>query len=173
MKKTMKKLMTLIPAFVVACSLAACGSNAENSTNGAKDDGSNLAEGLGDGFATMDCEFLYGKITSITGNEIELALAEMPDMDVPAAKEGSGSDAGDIPDGAIGGPAQPLDSMDEGGGNMEYTGETLNIMLPVGVKFYSMGQETTLSALKKGSLVSIVVDNLEDMNIQVVDIMME
>lgn len=167
----MKKLMTLILALALTCSLAACGSDGGNS---AEDNSGNLAAGPGgsDTLVTMDCEYLYGKITSIVGNEIELALAEMPDTDTPATDGDDSGDTGEIPDGPIAAaPAQAVDPIVGGGENVEYTGETLTLTLPAGVKFYSMGQETTLSALKKGSLVSVVVDNLEDMNIQVIDIM--
>lgn len=163
----MKKAMTLILALALTCTFAACGSGPQPESTGniaAAPDGEET-------LVTMDCEYLYGKVTNIVGNEIELALAEMPDMDAPATDESQGN-AADIPDGPIAAaPAQPVDPAAGGGENLEYTGETMSFTLPAGVKFYSMGQETTQSALKKGSLVSIVVDNLEDMNIQVVDIM--
>lgn len=53
----------------------------------------------------------------------------------------------------------------------EYTGETLTLKIPTGVKFDNIGQESTISAVKKGSLITILVDNLEDMNISSVSIL--
>ena len=38
-------------------------------------------------------------------------------------------------------------------------------------RFYSDGQETVLSAVKKGSVVSVTVDNREDMNIQSIEVL--
>lgn len=169
----MKKAITLILALLLLCGLTACGTNGDSS----RESGDKTADGSGSSEAsvTVEHEYLYGKITDIVGNEIELSLVKMPEIDsADDNSDGSNSDAADIPDGAMAAtPLQPAVSTDDigGGENIEYTGETISVVIPAGTKFYSMGQETTQSALKKGSLVSIEVDNLDDMNVQLVEIM--
>lgn len=151
----MKKLLVIFTAIVLMATLAACGANnTEQSSEGG------------------DSTYLYGKITQITGNEIELAIALMPDDDTAGGDEGS-KDAIDIPDDAAAAlmPATEASLGDTFEESMEYTGETLTLTLPAGVEFLRMGEESTISELKKGSLVSITVDNMEDMNISSVSIM--
>lgn len=165
----MKKAITLILALLLLCGLTACGTNGDSS----RESGDKTADGSGSSEAsvTVEHEYLYGKITDIVGNEIELSLVKVPEID---SADDSNSDAADTPDGAMAAtPLQPAVSTDDigGGENIEYTGETISVVIPAGTKFYSMGQETTQSALKKGSLVSIEVDNLDDMNVQLVEIM--
>lgn len=168
----MKKAITLILALLLLCGLTACGTNGDS----ARESGDKTADGSGSSEAsvTVEHEYLYGKITDIVGNEIELSLVKVPEID---SADDSNSDAADTPDGAMAAtplqPAVPAGSIDDvgGGENIEYTGETISVVIPAGTKFYSMGQETTQSALKKGSLVSIEVDNLDDMNVQLVEIM--
>lgn len=177
----MKKLITILTTLALMSTLAACGGNNTQQLSGGTDNtqptkqenGSILNTGdSGDTEEIVEYDYLYGKITKITGNEIELALAKMPEDDT-IVDEGAGTEA----DYASGGtaavtalPAQVIDP-NEMEKSMEYTGETLTLTILTGVKFDSMGQESTLSALKKGSLVSITVDNLEDMNISSVSIL--
>ena len=109
-------------------------------------------------------ESLYGKVTSVVGNEIELALAELPDDN---ATDGDSDPVPvELPGGIVVTQKEPINVE-----SMEYTGESLTFTLPAGTQFYSDGQETTLSAIKKGSVVSVTVDNREDMNIQSVEIL--
>ena len=109
-------------------------------------------------------ESLYGKVTSIVGNEIELALAELPDDD---AGDGDDDPAPvELPGGIVVTQKEPINVE-----SMEYTGESLTFTVPAGTQFYSDGQETVLSAVKKGSVVSVTVDNREDMNIQSIEVL--
>ena len=98
------------------------------------------------------------------GNEIELALAELPDDDA-----GDGDDDPvpvELPGGIVVTQKEPINVE-----SMEYTGESLTFTVPAGTQFYSDGQETVLSAVKKGSVVSVTVDNREDMNIQSIEVL--
>ena len=104
----------------------------------------------------------YGKITSITGNELEIALAKKPENN--AGYESSWSEAGvQIP---MGDNDMPVAGGDIDGSiaEIELTGETMKLTVPAGVKIYSGGQEINLSGLKKGDMVSVVFDG-EDQNI--------
>lgn len=171
----MKKMITMTLALALACSLAACGGNVDSTTGKTPPEGSGTVAVGGSGgedIMSADYEFLFGKVTSIVGNEIELALAEMPEVETPPVEEDTAGE-NDIPEGTVSAATGTIavDPSSNAGENMEFTGETLTITIPAGVQIYSMGQETTLSALKKGSLVSVMVDNLEDLNIQVVDVM--
>ncbi|MDO4307110.1 MAG: hypothetical protein Q4C77_09755 [Eubacteriales bacterium] len=101
-------------------------------------------------------EYIYGKITNITGNEIEVALAKMPE-DVETEPKAPNDDNVEIPMEAnaisiVGGFA--IDDAD----NLEFTGETKSLTIPAEVKVYSVGQEINLSNLKKGDIIFVTVD---------------
>lgn len=167
----MQKLLVLLTALTLMATLAACGGS--NTRQNEPDNHS--ASGNDDVSSTgtvADSEYLYGKVTKITGNEIELALAVMPEDDAPSDEE-DGKDTLDIPDGAAAGlvPATDAGSGATFEESMEYTGETLTLTIPAGTMIYSMGQESTITALKKGSLVSITIDNRENKNISSVSIL--
>ncbi|MBS6195560.1 MAG: hypothetical protein KH828_08275 [Clostridiales bacterium] len=154
----MKKFLSLILATVCVCSFAACGAKEEKTEKQEEPE---------------TFEEVYGTITNIVGNEIEVSLVKMPDVE--DAKEDTGKkeeSAGGETEAVMMAPANEGEAMSAGEGqNMEYTGETITFSLPAGVKVYSMGQEATLSALKKGSLIAVAVDNQEDKNVQSVRIM--
>lgn len=179
----MKKILVLLTILTLMTGLAGCGGkNTGQLSNGADNQKQSEQEnktssitgdsgGSGDDEEIEVSEFLYGKVTKITGNEIELAIAKMPEYDTPSGEDGGG-DAGDAPAAAM--PAAPAEEGtpdDVVGESVEYTGESLTLTIPTGVKFDSMGQESTMSALKKGSIVFITVDNLEDKNISAVSIL--
>ena len=159
----MKTLMPLLLSLAMLFTLTACGSQ------GGADQEQNLnSPDVLDGDVSNDedenYESLYGKVTSVVGNEIELALAELPDDN---ATDGDSDPVPvELPGGIVVTQKEPINVE-----SMEYTGESLTFTLPAGTQFYSDGQETTLSAIKKGSVVSVTVDNREDMNIQSVEIL--
>lgn len=159
--------MTLILALILVSMFTACGG----------DNNARVTASAGEAESSaMKNDYFYGKITSIVGNEIELALAEMPESgaamiggvkDEEAIFEGNGS--GSVSSSAA--DAGITGSMGDVGENMEFTGENVTLTLPAGVKLYSMGKEIALSALEKGSIISVSVDNLEDKNVLSVDVM--
>lgn len=152
----MKTLMTLLLTLAMLFTLAACGSQAGGDQT-QEPNQSDVLDGDVSGGEEENYESLYGKVTSIVGNEIELALAELPDDD-PAPVE--------LPGGIVVTQKEPINVE-----SMEYTGESLTFTVPAGTQFYSDGQETVLSAVKKGSVVSVTVDNREDMNIQSIEVL--
>lgn len=176
----MKKLITFLTTLSLMAALAACGGNVQQMSDGAdhtqqqkqNDGNASGMDGSGDSQAIGEFDYLYGKITKITGNEIEVAIVKMQEEELPEGGEG-GSQAADIPDGAAVAlsPAQVIDPNAMADENVEYTGETFTLTIPAGVKIDNLGQESTISALKKGSLVLIAVDNAEDLNISSVSIL--
>lgn len=166
----MKKRICYMTVLTMLCVLTACGAG-EKPGDTARNEGEISSEGSES--APLESDYLYGKITSITGNEIELSLVKMPEPEAPSQEEKKEEGNDDQAVAALPmTPALPAgEIVDDAGENMEYTGETLTLTIPAGIKFYSMGNETTLSALKKGSLISVEVDSQEDRNIRSVTIL--
>lgn len=146
----MKKTVTLVLAFALALSLSACGAGNEKSQGDASG-----AQEAGDQFALADDEnSIYGKIVNITGNEIEIAVAEKPVDDDSGRDELSGEvitpNGNNMP--VVG--AEIADTTDD----LKFTGEVKTLTIPAGVKITAQGEETSLSSLKKGDIVSVSVD---------------
>lgn len=156
--------MTFLLALTLTLSLVACGGSSQPNAPGDTDDLSNNDGADTDADLDEVFEMLYGKVSNIVGNEIELALANPPAED--DAQDDSGLVPVELPGGILVTQKEPINVE-----SMEYTGESLTFTLPAGTKFYSSGQETTLSAVTKGAVVSVIVDNLENMNIQSVEIL--
>lgn len=172
-----KRNLTLI-ALALALSFTACGvpndGQANSSAGTEQSANSNSEQNTSQqGEALPEVRMLYGKITSIVGNEIELSVAEIPESEnnetsePPAVPE----DSFDAPAAMMTTPAMSADEVVDAGSNLEYTGETLNLTLSAGTKILQNGQETTLSALKKGSVLSVLIDDVDSMNVGIVDIM--
>lgn len=141
----MKKLIVCLLTLTLAMGLAACGPDQTE-----KD-----TENNGDGAFTSAENTVYGKITAITGNEMEIALAKRTEPeDVDDVLNGAAPmvpGENDVP--VIGGEGE------DGSGDIEFTGETMSLTVPAGIKIYSMGQEINLSSLKKGDMVSVAFDS--------------
>ena len=157
----MKKLITLVLVAILALSLAACGAKGAGNQGG----GSGSQE-AGDQFALAgDENSIYGKITSITGNEIEIAVAERLTNDDSSGDELSSEvmtpNENDSP--IVG--AEIEDTTDD----LEYTGETKTLTIPAGVKITNMGEEITLSSLKKGDILSVSIDPQDSDTVVAVD----
>lgn len=167
----MKKLLVLLTVLTLMATLTACGGNSTQQSEPDNHSASGTDE-TRNTEAVVDSEYLYGKVTKITGNEIELALAVMPEDDAASGEEDD-KDTVDISGGAAVAvaPATDIGSGATFEESMEYTGETLTLTIPAGTMIYSMGQESTITALKKGSLVSITIDNRENKNISSVSIL--
>lgn len=141
----MKKLIAILLVLTLAMGLAACGSKSTG-----KD-----VENNGNGALTSAENTVYGKITAITGNEIEIALAkktESEDVD-DDLKDATPVVPGENDMPVIGGESE------NDSGDIEFTGENMSLTIPAGIKIYSMGQEINLSNLKKGDMVSVAFDS--------------
>lgn len=160
--KNMKNWMALALVVIFIFSLAACGT--KNAENKGELSGSQDAD---DQFAFAgDENSIYGKITSITGNEIEIAVAKKPTDDGNGANDLSGDvitpNENDVP--IIGGEA-----IDDPTDNLEFTGETKSFTIPAGVKITNMGQEMSLSNLKKGDIISVSIGSENPNTVLAVD----
>lgn len=149
--KNLKTWITLLLVVVFAMSVTACGTGETNSKGNLSDQSENGGQGA---FSNSD-DAVYGKITEITGNEIQVAIAKKPAED-EIGEEDLKSNAitpneNDVP--MIGG-----ESIEDPMDNLEFTGETKTFTIPAGVKITNMGQEINLSSLKKGDIISVVTD---------------
>lgn len=142
--KNMKKLTLLLLTLVLTLSFAACA---------AKPSSSDL------GVISASGDYIYGKITNITGNEIEMALAEMPEDNDETEPGDIPDDDVEIPMGDNAIPAVGGAVIDDVTDNLEFTGETKSFTIPAGIKVYSAGQEINLSNLKKGDIISVAFDS--------------
>lgn len=147
--KNLKTWIALLFVVVFAMSFTACGAQGA----GEKGNSSDKSESGGQmAFSNAD-DTIYGKITEITGNEIKVAIAKKP-VESEDGKDDLKGDVitpndSDVP--MIGGEGieDPID-------NLEFTGETKTFTIPAGVKITNMGQEISLSSLKKGDIISVM-----------------
>ena len=134
--------MAFLLIFACVWGLAACGAGGQGPADS-------------QGAFTSAENALYGKITSITGNEIQVALAKPPADDGRGAEELQGEaitpSENDMP--VVGG-----ESIQDPASDLTFTGETRSFSLPAGIQIHSMGQEITLSGLNKGDVISVSVD---------------
>lgn len=144
--KTIKKLIALLLVCILVAAVTACSSNEQQKENAQE----------GEQFYSSTENSVYGKITKVMGNEIEIAVAELPDNDADTEKWNDADvmipNDNDIP--MIAGS-----EAEDNTGKLEYTGETKSFTVQTGVKVYNMGQEINLSSLKKGDIVSVSVDS--------------
>lgn len=144
--KTIKKLIALLLVCILVAAATACSSNQQKNENAQE----------GNQFYSSTENSVYGKITKVMGNEIEIAVAELPDNDADTEKWNDADvmipNDNDIP--MIAGS-----EAEDNTGKLEYTGETKLFTVQTGVKVYNMGQEINLSSLKKGDIVSVSVDS--------------
>lgn len=149
--KNMKKWIAALAIFSLALILTACGTKGDGSEADAEGAFSSSEEGS------------YGKITGITGNENELALAKRSESSAADASSWSEADV-QIPMGDNDMPMVGGAAIDGDLAEIELTGETMKLTIPTGVKIYYAGQEINLSSLKKGDMISVVFDG-KDQNI--------
>lgn len=194
MKKS-KKYYVIIAALAVALSITACSKSQNEGSQSAKpqENSSGVQEQdntsndlnepyqVGDGVESM--QMTLGKITSIVGNQVKVAIAKMPEMDessmttqgeagVVVGGEGDMFMPGDDYNGPVA-QAIPDDfNMDDvevqyfgGDGEdfkmpeLEYTGEEKEFTIPVGVSIINnFGKQVMLDTLKKGNLVGLNFD---------------
>lgn len=163
----MKKLVCMCVSLTLAASLSACGAKEES---GKMEEQEVMKSEISAEVEMVATESLYGKVTSVVGNEIELALAKAPE--IPEMGE-SGQEV-KVEEGMVAAvvlSAVAIETGAEAEENMEFTGESMTITIPTGTKIYQAGQESTVNSIQKGSIVTMNVDNLDDMNIERLDIL--
>ena len=163
----MKKIITLLLCGAMALSMSACTqtggeTSGQSSTDSSKSESSvadkNTAE-------TDNLQPVYGKISGITGNEIELSVAKLPEgygaVDDGDKTESQGDEGGGVAAAMI---TEAVEGT-QGEGytppklELELTGENKTITVPAGVKITgTSGKEEKLSALKKGSVIMLLMD---------------
>lgn len=149
--RNLKTWIALLLVVVFAMGFTACGTDGTDNHKNPSGQSENGDQGA---FSSSD-DAVYGKITEITGNEIKVAIAKKPAENEKGKDDLKGEvispSENDLP--MIGGESteDPVD-------NLEFTGETKTFAIPAGVKISSMGQEISLSSLKKGDIISIVTD---------------
>lgn len=149
--RNLKTWIALLLVVVFAMGFTACGTEGTDNHKNPSGQSENGDQGA---FSSSD-DAVYGKITEITGNEIKVAIAKKSAENEKGKDDLKGEvispSENDLP--MIGGESteDPVD-------NLEFTGETKTFAIPAGVKISSMGQEISLSSLKKGDIISIVTD---------------
>lgn len=133
-------------------------------------------------------EYIYGKVKSITGNEVELVLAKDPEVDIAGIDKGdaSGDDkdkgqqpattTGAIASGSGGADKVALGDIEKNKPliDLEFTEIEKKILIPtgVGINILSERKGEGLSAIKEGIYLRILVDDnkVENFNILSIDI---
>lgn len=112
-------------------------------------------------------QMFYGKVKQVIGNEITLRLAEIPGME-PTDEGGGTAAEEELPMGGAGevvaaavtavaassAPGEDADHLE-----LTYLDEEMSFILPAGIPIYDQttGQEVQLSALKKGTVLMVAV----------------
>lgn len=171
----MKKMITRALALVLVASLTACGQSPDTAAPKAGGSSSEApSQSAGSEASSQETESvsIFGKITGIVGNEIEFAVAKLPDTEPPAPPNSSdGSKPSEIPAATMTPATDAIEADEAAGELMELTGETYSLTIPSGLKIISMGQEVNLTSLKKGNIVTIRLDNLTDKNVLSLDVL--
>lgn len=153
----MKKAVLTAASLVLVFSLAGC------AQEGGSDSGATTSPNEQEhGEAVSVPDFLYGRIVDITGNRVEVALADLGDLD-------SGPDEGAVGAGEGGAAVEAATSTVPASGGaeevaeiLEFTDETISFTVPAGTKIYSMGEEIGISKLKKGDTVAVDLDEADE-----------
>ncbi len=148
----------LMVGFMGGCAAAPATGSSEPETSGPAAD------------AAGQSEMIFGKVTAITGNEIELHVGRLPEETTgESTPEGT---EGEMVPAQMTGPAQAVG--DEGGApskpngpELEYTDETITVRIPAGAEIQAgNGSGTkTISDIKTGSILGLKVDNDKDLNV--------
>lgn len=117
-------------------------------------------------------EFIYGKVKSIIGNEVEIEIGLAPDWDGSSSNADKGIEPGTEPgvsmvkveerenppgfeDFHIPDPNNPIYG-ENGEINLTYTGESRTLIIPAGADIRNtLGKKATLDSIKKGSVLMI------------------
>jgi len=171
MKQTSKHaVLLMILAVLLAGALTGCDRQQAEIDRGSPPDGDFgpvMVRQERDDMDFENMEMIFGKVQSIVGNEITIALGTLPGGDsndengddetgprtVQSFAMGEAPGVGDGPTFNIGGrvmrPGQENDI------ELEYTGETMTLLIPASAEIHSAIGSATLDAINKGSVVNI------------------
>lgn len=167
----------MLCATVMSLSLTACSD--ENNTvpdAGQAETSVSVEQSQGTQSASSESIYLYGRINEVIGNELTIQLSDTPKEEEAPSEEGK-SDSQSPADGMAAvavTPAQIITIGEAAGGSMdmEFTGESITIKVPAGLKIQdSQGQEVGAASLTKGKVLGLYVDNMEELNPQSITIM--
>lgn len=171
----MKKILVTTMCIIMAIAIVACSGNSNKVQN------NNKTEVAG-GNIDINKTTYFGKVKNIVGNEIELELAE--NQDNPESEEGSGKvessdelgpgvsvedfvsdmsgggdEGGNVDGGSYNGEESDVPKLE-----LKYTGESKNITIQAGVTIFDLrtGDESKMSAIKKGSVIRIYATGTSD-----------
>lgn len=154
----MKKITTLLLIAALTCTLTACGNPKEEASETPNTEQTGAE-------ANSGSETIYGKITGIVGNELEIALVKMPEIEVPQDTPAGNENTAEMGETMVAATMATATTTDNAETNVELTGESMTLNVPAGISIQSFGQEATLSSLQKGNLITVTVDNLDDKNV--------
>ncbi len=157
------KLTMMAVTIFVAMALTACGAQGQNnSTNTGSSTSTSSQSSSESSSQVQQISSVFGCVSQVAGNELTLELAKEPNAP-EQAEESSGEMKEEMPATAMT-PAQPAG---EAGGQqgaeerveLEYSGETKDIVIPGGLKITgSNGEEKQLSDIQKGSILTVFTD---------------
>ncbi|MEG0239078.1 hypothetical protein [Anaerorhabdus sp.] len=149
----MKKLIYILMATLLITGCTTQGNKTESKENAMEE--------------TPQYEVMYGKIKTMTGNEIVIDLAKDPFVDEsvidenPEAQEGEVIAATTLEASTTMSDAAASDAKEnEAKMELEYTGESISLIVPTGVEIFDFikGGELKLTDMKEGSVITITKD---------------
>lgn len=164
----MKKIIILVTMSALMLTLVACspessassGQKEESSVSSGQNDESSAESKTGadgDESSAETQEVVFGKVSAITGNEMDISLAKDPYADLNPEGEaagGAGMEAVEMVPAAEAGAV--TDEQEAPKMQLEYTGDSKSFTIPAGVKITgSTGGEVQMDSIAKGSVLMI------------------
>lgn len=100
----------------------------------------------------------FGKVTKIVGNELELKIGKNPIEEKEVSEEKSDSNNKGEVSAAKSGEAKSIEDLPK---ELDYTGEEMSLKVDAGVEVVDQGKEANLTAIKKGAIVAVEIDEKE------------
>ncbi|MBB6215228.1 hypothetical protein HNQ80_001317 [Anaerosolibacter carboniphilus] len=194
----MAKYKLIIAVITTALLLTACGNSQPQVAAGTTGQGSQKSEqtagsnseenknnaGQNQG-RVQERPDVYGRVKSIIGNEVVLELAEMPERrsgQNGTGQGGTGQNSGSAPAGNQGGQMPPagngqMGQVQRSGMQREIklTGETLTLLIPVGVPVNSFGQggmkQLDIADIYEGMMMQIWYDKKDEASKTIIRVM--
>ena len=158
--KNLKKCSALALVLILAFSLVACGKDDVSQSQPDTAQSGSTSQSEVENINEITTSF-FGKISGVAGNELSVDLANVPGADEVVPE--SDVEQGDEMFAVTMTPATAATEAGEAGAQtreeLEYTGESKDFVIPAALKIMdTMGNEKQLSDLKKGSVLTIFVD---------------
>lgn len=152
----MKKLLILTLCLITIISLVSCDKTSDPGR------GMKAADAPSGYTAELTSRAYIGKVTAVTGNEVAIDLAELPEDQNAASVPEEGSEGADSVDSVAAVPAGPV--LGQSGPasqrpkiELKYTGESKNVVIPAGATIIDVqtGKEVKMTNIKEGSVVEM------------------